>query len=827
MINNYFRIAWRTIIKNKTNSIINITGLSIGMASVILISLFVQDELKYDRFFKNADHLFQVNLNGNLDGEEFLTGNTSAPVGAAMASEFPEIEAFARIYRPGDRLVRYEEGNESEKYFTEKNILAVDSNFLQMFTFQMNEGDPVTCLEKPNSMVLSKQTAIKYFGNKNAMGKTLLLDEEKRPFTVTGILNTIPSQSSFQFDMLASISSFPVVKRFSWSWVWLQVNTYLKLKDNVATDKTTIANLEAKFPAMVTKYGASGFQRIGKPIDEVIKKGGKWDFKLQPLTSIHLYSAAQGTEARLTTLSDIKYVRIFSIIALFIIILACVNFMNLSTALSAMRAKEVGIRKVLGAVKIQLIKQFLTEALLYSSIAILVALLLVLLLLKPFNAVAGKTLGLDLLFTDYIWLYIVGLTILTGLVSGSYPAFYLTSFKPVTVLKGMKLFKTGFGNLFIRNGLVVFQFTISTALIICTIIVFNQLRYTQNKNLGFDKENVVVIINSDRLGNKEEAFRQELNKLSGVTNASISSSIPSKDNFGDGYAPEPGPDDEHIDQDIGLSSFMVDDDFIPTLQMKVLNGRNFSRDFSDSTSVILNETAVKQIGWKNPVGMYLQYPGNNNQRFQVIGVVKDFNIESLRTMVAPFALFHSSSKTYSLGTSYISARIKPGKEGEQLNMIESKWKTFAPNTPFDYSFLDNEFGALYRSEKRMGTVFIIFTILSIFVACLGLFGLAVYTAERRIKEIGLRKVLGASVQGIVTMLSKDFIRLVLLSAIIAFPIAWWCMQKWLQDFAYRINISWWVFAAAGVIALLITLLTVSFQAFKAAIANPVKSLRTE
>ena len=396
MIKNYFKIAWRNMIRNKVNSFINITGLSIGMTSVILILFYVQDELSYDRFFKQSDHIFQVNVNGNLDGEEFLTGNTPPPVGPSLVNEFPEIETSVRIYRPGDIMVRYEEGRQAEKYFTEKNILAVDSNFLQLFTYEVMEGNPVKCLEKPNSLVITEQTAKKYFGNSNPIGKILLFDNEKTPFTVTGVLHAIPSQSSLQFDMLTPISSYPVVKRFSWSWVWLQVNTYVKLRDNIAVDKASIKKLEAKFPAMVKKYGASGFKRIGKPIDEVIKKGGKWDLQLQPLTSIHLYAAEMGTNARLTTLGNIKYVYIFSVIALFIIILACVNFMNLSTAQSAKRAKEVGIRKVLGSEKKQLIRQFLAEALLYSFIAALVAIVLVVLLLKPFNEVAGKSFDFEL-----------------------------------------------------------------------------------------------------------------------------------------------------------------------------------------------------------------------------------------------------------------------------------------------------------------------------------------------------------------------------------------------------------------------------------------------
>jgi putative ABC transport system permease protein len=410
--------------------------------------------------------------------------------------------------------------------------------------------------------------------------------------------------------------------------------------------------------------------------------------------------------------------------------------------------------------------------------------------------------------------------------AGLYPAFYLTSFNPVIVLKGLKVFKNNFGALLIRNGLVIFQFTVSVALIICTIIVFQQLKYTQGKDLGLNKENVLVIANTKRLGNNEESFRQEITKQTGVISASISSSIPTKGNFGDGYNPLPTETDKPLLKDIGLSSFMVDDEFIPTLKMHMLEGRNFSKAFNDSASVILNETAAKLIGWKEPVGKYLDYPGND-QRFKVIGVVKDFNLASLREVIEPFALFHESSNTYGLSSSYVSVRLGPGNINSYLRQLEKTWKNFAPDMPFDYSFLDGDFDALYRSEQRMGAVFGIFTFLSIFVACLGLFGLSVYTAERRTKEIGVRKVLGASVQNVVALLSKDFLRLVLISAIIAYPLAWLSMSKWLQDFAYRITIGWPVFLIAAVAALIIAFATISFQAIKAAIANPVESLRTE
>ena len=822
MLRNYFTIAWRNLQRNRINSLINIAGLAIGMSCVILIAIYVQDELGYDRFFKKAGSLFQVNMTGSDNGVLFNTGHTAPAVGPTMVKTFPEIESCARIYRPGDVLVRYEENAKKITYYTEKKVLGVDSNFLQLFDYSLLEGDPATCLQKPNSLVLTERAAKKYFGEQRAIGKVLLFESDKRPFVVTAVLKDLPTQSTFQFDFLAPISAYKEVKKRSWNWFWMQVTTYVKLRDHVAQDPAALAKLEAKFPPMAA---AHAFQSKGD-LEAFAKNGGRLDYHLMPFTAVHLYARGNSVVARLTTLGDIKYVYIFSVIAIFIIILACVNFMNLSTAQSVKRAKEVGIRKVLGSVKPQLIKQFLTEAILYSVIATVIALIIVLPLLKPFNDITGKSLVFSSIFSGYIWIFIIVLCLFMGLLAGIYPAFYLTSFSPVDVLKGVRNIKTSIASLLVRNGLVVFQFSISIALIICTAIVFRQLQYIQDKDMGLNKENVLVISNTDRLKNDEESFRQELLKQPGVVDASISSSIPSRGNFGDGYEPEQSQTDKPLIREIGLSSFMVDNDFVPTYHIKVLQGRNFSKEFSDSASVILNETAAKQIGWKEPVGKYLGYPGNN-QMFKVIAVVKDFNIASLHETIEPFALFHNSSKTYTLGHSYISVRLQAGNTAKWLSGLENKWKGFVPDSPFDYSFLDSEFESLYRSEQSMGTVFAIFTFISIFVACLGLFGLSIYTLARRTKEIGVRKVLGATVQNIVALVSKDFLKLVLISAIIAFPIAWLAMSKWLEDFAYRITIGWAVFAFASITALLIAFFTISFQAIRAGRANPVTSLRSE
>lgn len=821
MINSYLKIAWRNITRHKLSSFIYITGLAIGIASVIFIMFYVQDEKSYDRFLQEADRIYAVNIEGNAGGQEYLNGTTPPPAGAALANNIPEIETYTRMFNASDQLVRTEGKDGAQQFFTESDVRGVDSNFLQVFRYPLKSGDAATCLMNPDDIVITESISKKYFGDADAVGRLLLFGDDRKPFTVTAVLEDLPPQSSLRFDMLRPISSYPAVKRFSWSWVWMQMTTFVKLRENVSREPAAIAKLESKFPAMLRVQAAKGFQRLGMSLDALDGKDGKYLLHLQPLTSVHLHSA--GISSAITTLSDIKYVYIFSVVAFLIIILACVNFMNLSTAQSARRAKEVGVRKVLGSLKTQLIKQFFTEAVLYTLLSAVVAVLLVALLLAPFNELAGKEISITQLFVGYNLALLAALVFGTALLAGSYPSFFLTSFRPAEVLKG-KLSKISFGNLFLRNGLVVFQFTISTALIVCSIIMYQQLQFTRNKNMGMEKENVIVFANANRLGVNQDVFRKELAATPGVRAASISSSVPTKYLFGDGYTPV---QKDGVGEDVSLTSFIVDNNFVPALKLVMLKGRNFSPSFNDSASVILNESAAKQLGWKDPVGQHIKYPGGNDVQFEVIGMVKDFNVQSLHNEIAPFALFHQSSKTYDIGISYVSASVEAGKIDEVLSKAETKWKAFAPATPFEYSFLDEEFEALYRADRRVGAVFGLFTGLSIFVACLGLFGLATYTAERRTKEIGIRKVLGASVHGVVGLLSKEFIKPVFVAALIAIPVAWWMMSKWLEDFVYRINIDWFVFfiALAGVI--LIAMITVSFKAIGAAVANPVKSLRTE
>lgn len=824
MFKNYLRVTWRNVVRNKVSSIINIGGLAIGLACVLFIGMYVKDELSYDRFFKNADRIYRVNTHELMGNDEFTAGHTPPPVGQALVNNIPEIESYTRIYRPGDEIVHYVSRGQKSA-LTEKGLLSVDSNFLQFFSYPLVEGNKATCLNGPNSVVLTEKAAKKYFGNETAIGKNLVFDEYKTPFTVTAVVKDLPSQSSLQFDMLQSNVGMPPVKHFSWSWIWLQMGTYVKLKDNIPTDAATLQHIQAKFPAMIRQQAATAFKRLGKPFDEFIKKGGKYDIILQPLADVHLYSATIGN--RFFAQGDIKYVYIFSAIALFIILLACVNFMNLATAQSAKRAKEVGIRKVLGSERKLLIYQFIAEALVYTLLAAVIAIAIVALCLPAFNQLSAKALNLAVFLNVSTWVGLFVLIGLTALIAGSYPAFYLTSFKPAAVLKGNGDVKTG-GGFFTRNVLVVFQFSVSTMLIICTIVVYKQLLFNQSKDLGYNKENILVVDNADRLGKSEESFRQELTRLPGVLTASISTSLPAGNLFTDSYIPEQEEKNATSpSKDIQLSSFIVDESFVPALKLKMLSGRNFSKAFTDSASVILNETAAKAMGWKDPLGKFITYPGGNDTRFKVVGIVKDFNTESLHNIVLPFALFYTTSKTYNIGTSYIAVRLKPGDYGQAISGIQAKWKAFMSDNPLEYSFLDEDYDALYKADQTIGKVFSVFTFLSITVACLGLLGLAMYTAERRTKEIGIRKVLGATVQNVVAMLSKDFLKLVIIASIIAIPLAYYAMGQWLQDFAYKTDMNWWVFAGASVITLIIALATVSFQSIKAALMNPVRSLRSE
>ena len=824
MFKNNFKIAFRNSLRYKSNSIINIVGLAIGLTCVILIALFVIDELRYDRFFENADQIYRVNINGKMGDGEFYAGYTPPPAGVTLTDNFPEIESFTRIYRPGVDVLEYEGSNEKKK-FNEKYIYAVDSNFLEVFSYPLLKGNPKSCLEETNSVVLTSSIAKKYFGDVDPMGKILFYGKQKKPLKVTGVLKDMTNLPvSVKFDFLVPVKNVESVTRFNWSWVWLQMATYVKLSDKAAENPNILNHLEAQFPAMIKIHAANAFDRIGQPFDEFLENGNKWDLHLQALTDIHLHSGE--IESSITEQNNIQNLYIFGIIAFFIIVLACVNFVNLSTAQASKRGKEIGIRKVLGSFRGQLIKQFLTEAIFYTIISTVLALFLVWALLPFFNQLSGKTLPFQAIFKDGVWLFILCLSILTALLSGVYPAFYLTSFKPVNVLKGATSLSNKKGG-FIRNGLVVFQFTIAIIMVIATCIVYLQLNYTQNRDLGYDKENLVVLQNTEKLEGSEETFRQELEALTEVKSATISSGMLTKGNFGDFYVPETSNTEDNIAKDISLQSYLVDEHFISTLNLKLIEGRGFNNKFNDSLSVVINEATAKQIGWENPIGSMIRYPGGRMESYKVVGVLKDFNLESLHSHIEPFALFSNKSESYDTGVSYITLKIKSDNTGKILEAIENKWNGYQSDVPFEYSFLDDDLNTAYITDQRQANLFGVFSFLTIFIACMGLLGLISFIAQQKTKEIGIRKVLGASIVEIVQLLAIDFVKLIFIALLIATPFAWFYMNKWLQDFAYKIEIPWWVFIFSGVMALAIAMVTMGFQAIKAANANPVKSLRSE
>ncbi|PKA97890.1 putative ABC transport system permease protein [Flavobacteriaceae bacterium MAR_2009_75] len=824
MFKNYFKIAFRNALRYRSNSFINISGLAIGLTCVILIALFVTDELSYDRFFNDADQIYRVNINGKMGDGEFYAGYTPPPAGETLVENFPEIESFTRIYRPGVDVLEYSSGTEKQ-IFNENRVYAVDSNFLEVLSYPLVKGDPKSCLAETNSVVITNSVAQKYFGDTDPMEKILFYGKNRKPLKVTGVLQDMANlPASVKFDILIPVKNFESVTYFNWSWVWLQMATYVKLNDKAAADPNILNHLESQFPEMVKVHAANAFDRIGQPYEEFLENGNKWNLHLQPLTDIHLHSSE--ITSVITEQNSIKNLYIFGIIAFFIIVLACVNFVNLATAQASKRGKEIGIRKVLGSYRIQLIKQFLSEAVFYTIISTLLAVLLVWALLPLFNQVSGKTLPFQSIFKDGIWLFVVCLSILTALLAGIYPAFYLTSIKPVNVLKGL----TGVSNNksgFIRNGLVVFQFTIAITMVIATSIVYLQLNYTQNRDLGYDKENLLVLQNTEKLEDSEETFRQEIEGLSEVKSAAISSGMITKNTFGDFYFPEAINSEDNIAKDIILQSYLVDEHFMSTLDLNLIEGRGFDSKFNDSLSVIINEAAAKEIGWKNPVGSMIQYPGGKMESYKVIGVLKDFNLESLHSHITPFALFYNASESYDTGVSYITLKVKSENTSKLLEDIERKWASYQPDVPFEYSFLDDDLNTAYLSDQRQANLFGIFSVLTIFIACIGLLGLIAFTAQQKTKEIGIRKVLGASIGEIVRLLAIGFIRVIVIAMLIASPIAWYFMNKWLQDFAYKIEIPWWVFLCSGVMALIIAMLTMGFQAIKAATANPVKSLRTE
>ena len=808
MIKNYLILAFRNLRKSKVFSAINIVGLSTSIATCLLITLYVSDELGFDRYNDKSDRIYRVNVDLKFGGAEQKFAVSSAPMAFTMREEYPQIENAVRFRNYGPAVVK--KGGENIR---ENRIIFADSTLFSVFTLPMIEGDPVSSLREPHSVVITKTTAEKYFGSAQAVGNVLRFNN-KDDYKVTGVIENIPQASHFNFDFFCALSESEESRNAFWPS--FNLNTYFLLKKGTAPSTITTA-----FEQVKKKYLWPQVQQMMKVNPDDFQKSGNYlNFSLTPLLDIHLTS---DRISELSANSDKQIVSIFAIIAVFILLLACVNFTNLATARSAERAKEVGIRKVLGSRLGKLIGQFLTESVLMTLLSFLIAIGIAFLLLPLFNQMSGKTLNLS--FTAHPWLLpgLCAAAVIIGVLAGIYPAFYLSSFKPVSVLKGSAI--TGMRSGSLRSALVVFQFTVSIALIIGTIVIYHQLTYIQNKKLGFNKDQVLIIHNTYVLNNRVKTFRDEVSRLSSVSSATVSGYLPVPSGRSDQpFFPEGQIDDKRA---VSMQYWAVDHDYINTLGMELARGRNFSKDLpTDSSGLIINEAAAALFGFRDPIGKTISTMndmGNPNAitNFKVLGVVKNFHFESLRQNIGALCLYLGSSNEA------ISLRIKTSGIQNSLQAIESVWKKLAPGEPFSYSFLNEDFASMYNSEQRVGKIFVSFAILAILIACLGLFGLAAFAAEKRTKEIGIRKVLGASVTNIVTMLSKDFLKLVIIAALVAFPIAWFAMHKWLQDFAYRINISWWIFLLAGICAVSIAVITISFQAVKAGLADPVKNLRSE
>ena len=801
MLKNYLTIAIRNLRKNTIFSFINILGLAIGFTSCLLIAVFIYDELSFDNYSNEAKQIYRVGL-GTDDNNSYPIVDIA--VGQGIKDAFPEVQTFTRLLKRGDAFVSY-----NDKKFKEPSYAFVDANFFHVFTIPFIKGSAISALTQPNSIVISKAFATKYFGIEDAMGKALTFNG-KDVYKVTGMIDKVPDNSHFHFDAFLSMSSLPPRPQ---TWSNISYFTYLVLNKNADAKK-----LEAKFPELVTKYIVPEVQHdMGVSLAEAQKTVTSFRFFLQPLTDIHLHS---NTKYELEANGDINYIYIFGALAIFILLLACVNFMNLSTASSAKRSREVGIRKVMGSLKKQLILQFLAESTLLTFCGMLLSLIFVYALLPYFNEVSGKNIHFSFLMQPLVIFFSIILCLIIGIIAGIYPAFFLSSFKPIKVLKGINA--SGRHKSALRSGLVVFQFFVSTALIIATIVVYQQLHYMQDKKLGYDKEQVLFLQDTYLLNGNQDAFRQLLLQDSRVVKASIGYNLPGNSNM-DGTeisTKEPKADGSHAGGHTNI--YHIDEEYIPTLGLRLVSGRNFSKEFlSDSSGVIINEAAVQELGWTNANAIGKTIVRSGQHEYKVVGVVADFHYASVKQKIAPLMMM--------LGGNYggMIVKVKTADITGFLSNLRQQWNAFKPDGPFAYYFLDEKFASLYAAEKRTGKIFTGFAIIAVVIASLGLFGLAAFTTEQRTKEIGIRKVLGASMQQVLILVSGDFLILVGFAFLIAVPFTWWGMNIWLQEFAYRINMSWWIFIAAGILSIVVALLTISIRAINAAISNPVKSLRTE
>ena len=815
MLKNYLRIAIRSLIKQKVYTIINVLGLSTGIASCILIVMFVTNEFSYDSFHTNADNIYKVALERKYPNHSTNYAIIPHSYADVMQHDYPEVTSVVKMGGPINQVVvNYKDEHDEVKQFEEDFIMAADSNFFTFFSIRVLKGDPKKVLLQQNDVVLTEETAKRYFGNSDPVGKTIRMFNQD--FHISDICENVPDNSHFKFDFLSKWDDNFFGGGNQSNFTTFSAHVYIQLKPGADAKA-----LQAKFPKMVDTYAAAQIERdLGKSWEDYKKEGNGYTYFLQPLKSIHL--DPRNIEAKMQPGGNLNYVYFLISVAALILVIACINFMNLATARSAERAREVGVRKTMGSLKSQLVFQFLTESSVLSLFSTALALTLTWLVLPSFNKLGYKNLVLD--FTGILPVGLLGIALLVGFLAGSYPAFALSSFNPVVVMKGN--FTSNTKGTWLRNGLVVFQFFISIVLIVGTMVVAEQMQYMQNKSLGYDKEQMVIVERVFALENNARTFTEEVKRIANVEKAASAFSLLGRqgDFFGAQFTPE-GSSEILTTKTMG-----IDDTFAETVGFEFTEGHGFSESTNDSLSIILNETAVKTLDIADPIGKKLSQvqrtpQGNVTVQYTIIGIIKDFNFQSLRDPVTPLTI--QSNESFGGGAAYIYARVKGKNATTVISDIEAAWKKIAPDQPFKYQFLDQNLTAQYESEKRAGKVFAIFSGLAIIIACVGLFGLAAYTANLRTKEIGIRKVLGASVGGIVVLLSRDFTKLIVIAFILATPFAWYMMDTWLQNFAYRIQLGVGIFLFAGVIALLIAWITVSYQSIKAAIVNPVKSLKNE
>ncbi|TMI93505.1 MAG: FtsX-like permease family protein [Bacteroidetes bacterium] len=810
MFKNYFKIAARQLAKQKMYSVIKIGGFALSIAACLLIALYIKGELSYDRSYPTNHRIYRITGEYNNNGKLETGADWPPPMAKALREDFPEVEKAGRLmphplfYCAGSNQVKTV-ANEENTY--EVGFTYADQDMLDILQVPMVYGDRTHALSEPNTIVLTKRKADKYFPNQNPVGKLMILNNDKnRIYKVGGVIQDFPSTSHIHYDFWLTMTGYELWKGEQSGWGSSNYYTYVLLKPGADATK-----FQSKLKLILTKYYLPMLLQDGnKDADQFTQKA---KLLAQPITDVHLYSynIDDGLEK-----GDIRFVWLFGAIAGFILVIACINFINLSTAKSANRAREVGLRKVVGSHRLSLIKQFLTESLLFSVLSFVLGIFLAALFLPAFNKMFAKTLSIPWMAW---WLLpvIIAAAIIIGIIAGLYPSFYLSAFKPINVLKGQ--LSRGSKNSILRNGLVIFQFSTSIILIIGTLVIYKQTHYILNKKIGFNKDQVLLIQGANTLENKTLSFKNELLKSADIKNVSISDYLPVSGTKRDGNT---FYKEGRMKADIGVGSqkWRVDYDYISTMGMKIIEGRNFSKDMaSDSSAIIINKTMAEKLGLKNPLGQRIV---NGWETWTVIGVMEDFNFESMRQDVGPLCLVLGNNTS-----TILAVKIKTANTKSVISYVSSVWKGFAPDQPIRYTFLDESFANMYADVRRTGNIFTTFAVLAIIIACLGLFALSAFMAEQRYKEIGIRKVLGASVSGITSMLSKDFVKLVIISIVIASPIAWWAMTKWLQDFAYRISITWWMIAVAGLAAIVIALITISFQSIKAAVMNPVNVLRWE